>query len=64
MYVSQVVNGILLPVVLVFMLVLINDKRIMGDHTNSLFGNVVTIALSVALTGLSIGSVVVMMAGK
>ena len=64
MYVSQVVNGIILPMVLVFMLILINDKGIMGDHTNSLFGNIVTVALSVALTLLSIGSVVVMVLGR
>ncbi|MFA6345717.1 MAG: divalent metal cation transporter, partial [Syntrophales bacterium] len=35
MYYSQVVNGLLLPVVLVFMLILVNDRRIMGDYTNS-----------------------------
>jgi NRAMP (natural resistance-associated macrophage protein)-like metal ion transporter len=64
MYVSQVVNGILLPFILIFMLILINDRSIMGDHTNSLFGNVIAIALSVALTGLSIGSVVMMLAGR
>ncbi len=64
MYVSQVVNGLLLPIVLIFMLVLVNDKSIMGDHTNSLFGNVVTIALSVALAGLAITSAVVVLLGK
>jgi Mn2+/Fe2+ NRAMP family transporter len=35
MYYSQVVNGLLLPVVLVFMLILVNDRRIMGAYTNS-----------------------------
>jgi NRAMP (natural resistance-associated macrophage protein)-like metal ion transporter len=64
MYVSQVVNGLLLPFILVFMLVLINDKNIMGDHTNSLFGNVITIALSVALAGLAITSAVVVLLGR
>jgi Mn2+/Fe2+ NRAMP family transporter len=46
------------------MLVLINDKNIMGDHTNSLFGNVITIALSVALAGLAITSAVVVLLGR
>ncbi|HOD27974.1 MAG TPA: Nramp family divalent metal transporter [Syntrophales bacterium] len=35
MYYSQVVNGLLLPVVLIFMLILVNDRRIMGAYTNS-----------------------------
>jgi len=35
MYLSQVLNGLLLPVVLVVMLILINDRRIVGQHTNS-----------------------------
>jgi NRAMP (natural resistance-associated macrophage protein)-like metal ion transporter len=34
MFISQVINGIVLPVILIFILILINDKRIMGDHTN------------------------------
>ncbi|MEI7591357.1 MAG: Nramp family divalent metal transporter, partial [Deltaproteobacteria bacterium] len=32
MYYSQVINGMLLPVILIFMLYLINDKAIMGEH--------------------------------
>ena len=31
---SQVINGLLLPVVLVCMMLLINNKRIMGKYTN------------------------------
>lgn len=42
MYFSQVGNGILLPVILVFMLQIINDKDIMGEHTNSKWLNIVT----------------------
>ncbi|HEY5996601.1 MAG TPA: divalent metal cation transporter, partial [Candidatus Deferrimicrobiaceae bacterium] len=34
MYASQVVNGMLLPAVLIFMLKLINDSELMGDHVN------------------------------
>ena len=34
MYVSQVINAIVLPVIIFFMLTLINDKRIMGEHVN------------------------------
>jgi Mn2+/Fe2+ NRAMP family transporter len=64
MYVSQIVNGILLPVVLAFMLVLINDKRIMGRHTNSLFYNIVCIALSVTVAILALGSAVLLILGR
>lgn len=38
---SQTINGILLPVVLILMLKLINDKRIMGEHVNSTSRNMV-----------------------
>ena len=64
MYVSQVVNGILLPVVLVFMLILVNDRRIMGKHVNTPLQNVVSVALSVAIAGLAIGSAVLIFAGR
>ena len=35
MVLSQVVNGVLLPFVLIFVLMLINDHELMGTHTNS-----------------------------
>ncbi len=38
---SQVLNGMLLPIVLVLMLLLINNKRLMGRWTNGVFFNVV-----------------------
>jgi NRAMP (natural resistance-associated macrophage protein)-like metal ion transporter len=38
---SQVANGILLPLVLIFMLKLINRKDLMGEHRNSRWFNVV-----------------------
>jgi len=50
---SQVINGVLLPFVLVFMLLLINNKSIMGTYTNSKFFNWVawgTTAIMVTLT--------------
>src|SRR5512136_466055 len=34
MYVSQVVNGVVLPLVLVFILLLVNDRRLMREHVN------------------------------
>jgi len=34
MFYSQVINGVLLPFVLIAMLILINDRRIMGKYVN------------------------------
>jgi len=53
MVLSQVVNGILLPFVLVFVILLINDKELMGDYVNSRWYNIVswvTVGVMIALT--------------
>jgi NRAMP (natural resistance-associated macrophage protein)-like metal ion transporter len=50
---SQVVNGVVLPFVLIFMLLLINKKEIMGAYVNSRLFNAVawvTTAIMIALT--------------
>lgn len=52
---SQVINGALLPLVLVFMLNLINDKDLMGEYVNSKIFNMVawtTTLVMVVLTSL------------
>ncbi len=41
MILSQDINGILLPFILLFVMKIINDKRIMGDYTNKPVGNVI-----------------------
>lgn len=54
MVASQALNGILLPVVLLIMLRLVNDRRLMGVHTNGGASNAiawVTGALLIALSG-------------
>ncbi len=40
---SQNLQGLLLPVVLVFMVLLVNDSRLMGRHANRRIGNVVAV---------------------
>jgi len=53
MVLSQVVNGVLLPFVLVFVILLVNDRELMGSYTNSKWYNVVswlTVAIMIALT--------------
>ena len=51
---SQVLNGVLLPFVLYFMLKLINNKQLMGSHTNSRWFNIVAWATTVIVVGLSL----------
>jgi len=50
---SQVANGVVLPFVLIFMLLLTNDAELMGEHTNSRGFNVIawiTVAVTVVMT--------------
>ena len=61
--VSQNVNGLLLPIVLVFVIRLASDRTIMGEARNGLFGNVVGIATVIGASALSIALVVVTLLG-
>lgn len=58
MYYSQVINGILLPFILIFMLLLINDKRIMGNYVNGRFMNIISWITVVTLNCLSVAMVI------
>jgi NRAMP (natural resistance-associated macrophage protein)-like metal ion transporter len=51
---SQVLNGVLLPVIMIFMLKLINKHELMGKHTNSTWFNWVAWATAVIVIGLSL----------
>jgi NRAMP (natural resistance-associated macrophage protein)-like metal ion transporter len=51
---SQVVNGVVLPFVLVFMLLLINKKELMGEYVNTRLFNIVAWATTVVMIGLTI----------
>ena len=58
---SQVLNGVLLPFVLIYMTIIVNRKTIMRDWTNSRAYNAVAwtavaimIGLTVALVGISL----------
>jgi len=55
MYISQVVNGSVLPFVLIFMLRLINNRRLMGNYINGPgFNSIawVTVIIMIALTSM------------
>jgi Mn2+/Fe2+ NRAMP family transporter len=49
MLISQTFNGVLLPIILITMLVLINDKRLMGKYRNGKIFNTIAWATVVAL---------------
>ena len=55
---SQVANGVLLPVVLICMILLINNKKIMGSHINRPLGNIIGWTAVVVLVGLSLALLV------
>ena len=54
MYFSQVLNGMVLPFVLVFMLLLINDKKLMMDHTNGPIFNTIAWVTSIVMIALTL----------
>ncbi|MFA5973702.1 MAG: Nramp family divalent metal transporter [Lentimicrobiaceae bacterium] len=51
---SQVLNGILLPMVLISMILLINNKKIMGKHVNKPVINIVGWSTVIILVALSL----------
>ncbi len=55
---SQVLNGLLLPVVLVFMALLIRRRELMGEYVNSRTYDAVTWGTTVVLVGLALAMVV------
>ncbi len=56
--ISQVVNGILLPIILIFILILVNDPKIMGKYTNGRIYNYFCLATVAFLTVLSAAYIV------
>lgn len=59
MFISQVINGVVLPVILIFILILINNKKIMGNYTNKMTFNILAwlvVAILILLTFLLLAS--------
>ena len=51
---TQFLNGVLLPIVLVFVLKLVNDKELMGDYTNNRIFNVLSYGTTAVLVLLTV----------
>ena len=59
MWISQFINGLVLPFVLLAMLFIINDPKVMGEYKNTRLYNILTIACVVAISLLSLILVIV-----
>ena len=51
---SQVINGILLPFILLYMLSLVNNRDIMGDYVNSKGFNIIAWLTTIIMIGLTV----------
>ena len=54
MFLSQVVNGVLLPFILIPMLIMVNKKSLMDEYVNSPVYNVICWVMVIVLSGLSL----------
>ena len=61
---SQVINGIAIPPVLVFMLLLVNKKDLMGDFVNSRLYDVIAWSTTIVMTLLTIAYLWTLRAGS
>ncbi|HEX3723847.1 MAG TPA: Nramp family divalent metal transporter [Nitrolancea sp.] len=55
---TQILNGVLLPVILISMLRLVNNREIMGDHVNGPLRNIVAWGTTIATSLLSVVAIV------
>jgi Mn2+/Fe2+ NRAMP family transporter len=62
--ISQVANGVLLPFVLAFMLILVNRERLMGEYRNGFWGNVIAGGTSVIMVCLTVVMIFNYMTGR
>ena len=54
MFLSQVVNGVLLPFILIPMLIMVNKKSLMDEYVNGPVYNVICWVMVIVLSGLSL----------
>ncbi len=59
MVLSAFVNGLLLPFVLIYALLLVNDKKLMGDYTNPRSYNYISWATVLSIVGLTVLLIVI-----
>ena len=54
MLTSQVINGVLLPPILIFMMLIANDINLMGEYANSKLYNIVAWIFTMVLIALTV----------
>lgn len=54
---AQVANGILLPVIAVYLLIIMNSKKLLSGYTNNLIQNIIGSAVVLIMIGLGIKSI-------
>jgi hypothetical protein len=55
--VAQALNGILLPVVAIYLLLAVNDRRLLGDRLNGALANTMLVAVVLATFALGLRNV-------
>jgi len=63
MIVSQDINGILLPIILIFVMKIINNKDVMGEHVNKPIGNIIAWLTIIGIIAATLILVVTSMMG-
>jgi Mn2+/Fe2+ NRAMP family transporter len=63
MVLSQAVNGVLLPFLLIYMMKIVNDRRVMGRYVNGPIYNVLGWTTVVVVIGLTVALLVMMALG-
>lgn len=55
--IAQISNGLLLPVIVILLISVVNNKRVMGAFTNSIWQNIVALAIFLLISILAIKSI-------
>jgi len=62
MYISQIINGIVLPAILIFMLLLVNNKKLMGEYANKRVYNIISWITVAVLAALTVAYIITLLA--
>lgn len=54
---AQITNGILLPVIAIYLLVIMNSRRVLGEHTNKIFQNILSFIVVLVMVLLGTRSI-------
>jgi Mn2+/Fe2+ NRAMP family transporter len=64
MYFSQVLNGILLPFIIIFMLKLINKTELMGEYKNGKVYNIISYVSAFIIIAITLVMIITMIFPK